>query len=221
MAISKELHKEQKKMIKEYYNGVEKEDLIKNYKITLKQFNYINEQYVLDLNFDEKSFFDKLKSDYNKMRQNDFINKYGGNYGSYPSLRTKMRVYPRRLIHMIRQAGVEVDFTVKKVEAGRKGTLFISVNGFYEEPIVRKPNPYKMASAELEDYKEKLAIIESQRARLDDLLHEKGMSAELKTRIINLANVIARESMLVGIQSAKNGYGDKLEFNIMKSLGMV
>lgn len=212
------IHAEELEMIKAFYDGTTKNELMARYNINSQRFHLIKSRNHMKLEFDRPLFAKLLRDDYETLSKPKFISKYELNEYQYSKVDTKVSLTTMRVMKMLDIMGIEYSGEVVREDKDTKQNYDFSIYG-KKEPKKKRDASYKMAYAELEDYKEKLAIIESQRKMLDDLLHEKGMSAELKTRIMNLANVIAREAMLVGIQSSKNGYGDKLEHAILSVIG--
>lgn len=86
------------KMLTKYYEGVSKDELLKEFKTTSAKFDYINSKYDIDITFDEKAFFEILKHDYSTLDRKEFINKYGGNDHNYYALAKQLSTYTRRVV---------------------------------------------------------------------------------------------------------------------------
>ena len=208
-------------MIEAYYNGTSSVILIEKYGLTEKVFHSIKRKKHIVLTFDKKLFFTRLEKDYKQLTPSSFVEKYVIQHKRHKELKTKMGIQSSKMMRWLEILQVPYTSQVMVSHAGDRQNHIITYKGYYVEPTVKREKAYTMSKPELDDYTEKISILKSQHNVLEELLEEKNLSIELQHRIKNLVNTIARESFFIGIVSTKNGYGDKLEFELMKNMGVV
>jgi len=201
-------------MIKEHNEGVSRAELIEIYGITKVRFQAIQRKKYYKITFDEDLFFNKLKEEFTTLKPSELAKKFTISLYRVKDVKTKTTLTNKKMLEWLQILDVPYTSEVVMTRNGDKQNHAFNYNGYYVEPIVKRESTYNMLPIQLEDYNEKLGLVESQTKVLKSLLQEKELSGILQTRIMKLVNTIARESLYVGIAASKGGYADKLEYAI-------